>query len=100
MIFSRYGAVISQHQMKVLPWVARLDAATDYLEAAVQRRDIDEVLFGLEDVWFWIGRLQCDLMSSLRDLDTEDAIKAAQSMFRGHRATLSARELIAGSGST
>ena len=54
-----YGAETRRHHRKVLPWVVRLAPATAGL-----RRSKPETLRSLEDVWFWVGRTMCEILSS------------------------------------
>lgn len=59
-----YGYIEQRHLRKVLPWLVRLETATDGLNEDAKSGDRGEVLKSLEDVNFWRGRLMGDLLSS------------------------------------
>lgn len=59
-----YGAETRRHHRKVLPWVVRLETATAGLYEDMARRSKPETLRSLEDVWFWVGRTMCEILSS------------------------------------
>jgi hypothetical protein len=60
----RYGLSGREHARKVGPWVMRLQGATQGLQEALDAEDRPGVVRGLEDVWFWVGRVVCDAMSA------------------------------------
>lgn len=60
----QYGSVTLRHFRKVLPWLTRLEQATNGLREDMRRGNRMEVLRSLEDVWFWVGRSMCEVLSA------------------------------------
>ncbi len=63
-----YGNVPRRHFRKVAPWLARLESATAGLREDMKRGDRMEGIRSLEDVWFWVGRTICEVLSSQAEL--------------------------------
>ncbi len=66
-----YGSVPLRHFRKVHPWLTRLEQATAGLRQDMARGNKLEVLRSLEDVWFWVGRTMCEVLSS-QDMMAQD----------------------------
>ena len=72
----RYGHVARRHGRKVLPWVVRLESAINGLNEDVAANNKIEALRSLEDVWFWVGRTMCEMLSSQKELSANPQLAA------------------------
>ena len=59
-----YGSATRRHFRKVHPWLTRLEQATAGLQEDMTIGNKPEVIRSLEDVWFWVGRTMCEVLSS------------------------------------
>ncbi len=59
-----YGSVPLRHFRKIHPWLTRLETATAGLRQDMAKGNKLETLRSLEDVWFWVGRSMCEVLSS------------------------------------
>jgi hypothetical protein len=90
------GLVEAEHARKLVPWTARLKAAREGLAEAVARGDRRGAVRGIEDIWFWIGRLTAELLA-VEDPKYNDARMAgAQEIIAAQREVGEARRLLAG----
>jgi hypothetical protein len=49
-------ATAQTHAMKLPAWTLRLESGTKALKRATKRGDLEQIVAGLEDVSFWVGR--------------------------------------------
>ncbi len=90
-----YGIAAREHARKIHPWVVRLDTATDSLREALDRGDRRTSVQALEDVQFWIGRITCDLISSVEEPGHEAlALQVAQAAQRSNTQLQRARQML------
>lgn len=66
-----YGSVPLRHFRKIHPWLTRLETATAGLRQDMTKRNKVETLRSLEDVWFWVGRSMCEVLSA-QDMLAQD----------------------------
>ena len=59
-----YGFPPQRHLLKVHPFLVRLEAATQGLYAALGAQNRMEVIRGLDDTSFWVGRTMAELISA------------------------------------
>ena len=55
-----YGLPTPRHLLKIHPWTVRLIAATDALNRSIAQNNGMEIVRGIEDTSFWVGRIMCD----------------------------------------
>jgi hypothetical protein len=59
-----FGFPAQRHLLKVHPFVVRLDAARKGLQTALQRGDPLEIIRGVDDTSFWVGRSVAEMISA------------------------------------
>jgi hypothetical protein len=62
-----YGLPPEEHADRLPAWTTRLRSAVAARDRARQRGDAAALKRAQEDVWFWVGRLTCDVLSSGAD---------------------------------
>jgi hypothetical protein len=60
------------HQMKLGPWVQRLEAGMGQLRHAMKAQDRSKILDGIDDVSFWTGRVVCDVLGAAEHSPVSD----------------------------
>jgi len=88
------------HLMKVKPWIARLVAATDWLETAIRQRNRNHgqsrIAQGIDDVSFWIGRLMCDAIAAGEAGDEDLYAEAIAVVLRAQKTIRAAKVALVG----
>lgn len=59
-----FGLPPAEHEDRLPAWTLRLRSATAFLVRAKASDDMEMLHRAIGDVWFWIGRLTADLLSS------------------------------------
>jgi hypothetical protein len=91
----RFGLMPDEHARKVHPWVVRLQSATAGLNEALAQKSTDRTVRGLEDVWFWIGRVVCDALSAGDDPEQGKVVsEAGQAVLEAYQAAGRARQFL------
>lgn len=80
-----YGLPPREHEDRLEAWTLRLRSAVVALRRARASGDMEAIHRGIEDVWFWVGRLTCDLLSS-RQTNSPAAIDAARAIMEARDA--------------
>ena len=94
----RYGHVPRRHARKIEPWVVRLESAINGLNEDVASGNKMETLRSLEDVWFWVGRTMCEMLSSQAQMATNPklAARAQSAMTEAAGAAARAKQWLGG----
>lgn len=92
---SSFGLDPKDHARKIHPWVVRIKSATMGLNEALEARNTARVIDGLEDVWFWIGRVVCDTLSAGTDpAHSQVVTEAGVAVMEAYQAAGRARQFL------